>query len=342
MDLVSRALEAPIPVPISILSDLGKGALRQALREVDEVPRLTSLWKRLILTVRDPQVLDKHITVACNALCVFIKGGAASPRPELHRFSTSRETWLDAFACVHKAFDDGMTKPAFQMLDTLCDLLKEMCDSEVDSIMTIAVPPLVETILLCSPRSDLKKACLMLTGFIRKTLVPDLLERFAEQTTTEHVLAWKERLVEHHVTATDVSEIGSGSMPSLLLALIFASVDVNTRSTAIKTCSALCSRGSARPDRPSLQDLVERVVGLYLERNHESLGDFAQNILPVILNDKHRFAAFATLHARSCCDSEARLALFLSTLRVGVSKSLLSETGRVFWHHPGLHTFSAD
>ncbi|KIW15620.1 hypothetical protein PV08_05668 [Exophiala spinifera] len=325
MDVVSRALEAPIPLSIAILSDLGKGALRQALRQADQVPQLQTLWKGLILTVRDPQVLDKHITAACNALCVFINASAASPCAELRCFTISREVWLDAFQCAHKAFDDGMTKPAFQVLETLCDMLKEMSDTEVDSIMTIAVPPLVEIVLLCSPRSGLKKACLMLAGFVRKTQVHDYLERFVEKTTTSYALAWKERLVEHHITVMDLSEIGNGSMPSLLLALIFASIDVNTRSTAIKTCSALCSRGPARPGRPSLHDLVESVIGLYLERNHEALGDFAQNILPVVLDDKHRFAAFARLHARDSCESEARLALFLSTLRAGVSKSLLTE-----------------
>ncbi len=213
-------------------------------------------------------------------------------------------------------------------------------DSIVD-ILTTATLPLFTIILLCSPRSDLKKACLMLTCFCRKTPIIDHLERLIRETIAKHPLPWEQRLMRHNITTTDVSEIGNGSMPSLLLALILASIDIDIRSTATKTFSVLCSRASGQPNGADLQTLAERVVGLYLERNHEARGEFAQNVLPVVLSDKTRFMAFVESKTSSCRNGEAELALFLSTLRVGASNNTLSETGMCHSaRDPSLHVVS--
>ncbi|KAJ9496091.1 hypothetical protein H2202_008337 [Exophiala xenobiotica] len=333
MDVLSKALESPIPISISVLSDLGKGALRKALldaSEDDDVHPILNVWPRLVLTAKDSQVVDKHLTSASNALCVFLNGAAASRNSKIYRFVTSKQVWFDAFQCAEKAFDDGRTKPAFQVLETLCDLLRKMSGQDsIAEILTTTTLPLIRIILLCSPRSDLKKACLMLTCFCRKTPIIDHLERLIGETTAKHSSPWEQRLMRHSITATDVSEIGNGGMPSLFLALIFASIDIDVRSTATKTLSTLCSRGSGHSNGADLQTLAERVVGLYLKRNHEARGEFAQNVLPVVLSDKTRFMAFVKSKASSCCDGEAELALFLSTLRVGASNNILSETEAV-------------
>jgi hypothetical protein len=331
MDLISQALEAQIPVPVSLLSALSKGSLRKVFENAPsdvDVSRILSLWPKLLLTAKSPKVVDKHMTAAANALCVYLNGASASSMLEIRDFALSRNPWLDTFQCAQKAFDDGKTKPAFQLLETLCDVMQKMTDREAATgMLSEATLPFIRTILLASPRSDLKKACLMLSCFHRKTNIPDKLESLVQRSLNEHHQPWVQRLVEHNIAPVDVSDLGHGSMTSLFLALIFASLDLDTRTAALRLGSVLCDHDSQTASQPSLQKLLEKVTELYLEKNHAAMGGFAQNVLPVILNDKTKFIAFVGPYVSSCHKDGSRMALFLATLGVGRAKNLLSEEG---------------
>ncbi|KAI1607991.1 phosphatidylinositol glycan, class A [Exophiala viscosa] len=327
---MSTALEAEVPLPISIVSDLGRGYLRQIFKTPDEdqVRQIIALWPKLVLTAKAPQVLDKHVTAASNALCVYLNCGVTSNVPAIQHLVLSREAWFDALQCAHKAFDDGKTKPAFQIMETLCDVLRKMSDQQsIVEILRYATLPLIKSILLSSPQSEVKKACLMISCLHRKTPIGESLESFTQQSTAEYSTRWNQRLVQHNIGPADVSCIDNDTMASLFLALIFASVDVDTRSAAMKLYSLLCTSSAEAPANASLQVTAERVIELYLEKNHEALGDFAQNVLPMVLYDRERFMAFIEPRCHSCCESESTLALFLSSLRVGIQKNLLSDKG---------------
>ncbi|KAK4948093.1 hypothetical protein LTR10_013147 [Elasticomyces elasticus] len=328
MDLMSTALEAEVPLSIPILSDLGRGYLRKIFKANDEdkVRQIIALWPKLVLTAKAPQVLDKHVTAAANALCVYLNCGVTSDVPAIQDLVLSREAWFDALQCAHKAFDDGKTKPAFQIMETLCDVLRKVGDQEkIAEFLRSATLPLIRNVLLPSPQSEVKKACLMISCLYRKNLIGVSLESFVQQSTADHFLHWNQRLVKHNISPTDVSCVENDTMASLFLALIFASIDVDTRSAAMKLYSFLCTSNAEEPAGTSLQITAERVIELYLEKNHDSLGDFAQNVLPVVLCDRERFMAFIEPRCHSCCHSESTLALFLSALRVGVQKNLLSD-----------------
>jgi len=330
MDLISTALEAEVPLPISMVSDLGRGYLRKIFKAPDEdqVRQIIDLWPKLVLTAKASQVHDKHVTAASNALCVYLNCGVTSDVSAIQHLVSSRKAWFDALQCAHKAFDDGKTKPAFQIMETLCDVLRKMSDREsIAEILRYATLPLIQNILLPSPQSEVKKACLMVSCLHRKTPIGESLESFIHQSIRENTTRWNQRLVKHNISPADMSRIGTATMASLFLALIFASVDVDTRSAAMKLYSFLCTSHAEEPANSTLQNTAERVMELYLEKNHEALGEFAQNVLPVVLYDRERFMAFIKPRCHSCCETESTLALFLSSLRVGIQKNLLSDEG---------------
>ncbi|KIX05824.1 uncharacterized protein Z518_03796 [Rhinocladiella mackenziei CBS 650.93] len=330
MDVISQALGTDVPLSISVLSDLGKGTLRKAFCNTSgalDASQVLALWEKLISTVQSPQVTYKHITSASNALCVFLNGGAESSNPQIRTFIFSDQTWFEAFQCAHRTFNDGKTKPAFQIMETLCDMIQRMPHGETATdILTKAVHPLIRIVLLSSPRSELKKACLMLTYLLRRTPILDHIASLAGRCTEEYHSAWMQRLSEHNLSLSDVSNVGNDSITALLLALILAMIDLDTRTSALKLYSALRSTFETAQN-PSLQNLAEISVKVFLERNHATLGDFAENVLPIIIGNKERFLNFIKPYAFSCYEGESKMVLFLSLLKVGRLKNMLAGTG---------------
>ncbi|KIW77936.1 hypothetical protein Z517_07769 [Fonsecaea pedrosoi CBS 271.37] len=329
MDPISCAISTEVPLPISLLSELGRGSLRAALGNVDgtqDVSGMLIIWHKLVLTATSPRVADKHMTAAANALCVYLHGAAQSNAVSLREFVLSHDVWFEVYHCVHKAFHDGKTKRAKQIMETLCELLALQNDPEVIAeVLRRTSLPLVRVVLLSLPRSEIKKACLILAFLFRKTPLLEQLDQLIQNCRDENRLLWTQRLSQHNLTMSDTSSIGQGNIPHFLLALIFAMTDLDTRSGAIKVCSLLCSESTKSTTSSGLQVPAERAIQLYLERNHAVLGDFAENVLPVILDSKQKFMAFVQPYSKSCQESGPRTALFIAILKVGRAKSILTE-----------------
>lgn len=332
MNTITKALGSSSPLTYALLSDLGKGALRNYLRstevqnvfDIETVP----LWHKLVSTARSPQVIDKHVTAVSNTLCVFLNEGILSETQEVKDFVLSKESWWDGFQCAHKAFDDGKTKPAFQLLETLCNLLQHMTDDVAEGLLIRSALPLVTTVMLNTPRSDLKKACLILSCFIRRTVLRDLLPSLTRKIVEENHSRWTGCLSSHNISDDEISSLGHGSMASLFFALIFTMVDLDTRSSALKVYSNLCSHQSDNPASSDLQSMGGHAIKLFLDRNHTSLGYFSENILPVILNDKARFLNFIEPYTGSCREDDTKMSVFLAALKVGRLGNILSEDGK--------------
>ena len=332
MDAVSRALLEGVPLPVSLLSELGQCSLRQALLDASpdqDVACMLSLWPKLVQTASSPRVNDKHITAASNAVCVYLSCAGASPFTEFSQFVLSEEVWFQAFHCAQKAFDDGKAKPAFQIMEILCDLLQKLTNPNlVAHILEKASLPLVRIILLASPRSDIKKACLLLSCFHRKTPLIQYLDQTVTRSVRENHHAWKLRLSEHNIALADVSTSEEESTIHLFLALIFAMVDLDTRSAALKLCSVFNNDAMvAAAAATDVERLVEQVVRLYFDRNHSAMGTVGENVLPVILHTKGKLISFVQPYASSCRKNASKMALFIAILKVGRLKAILSESG---------------
>jgi hypothetical protein len=332
MNPITGALDSHAPLNLALLSDLGKGALRDYLRST-KLPyvfdaEVVPLWGKLIFTARSPQVIDKHVTAATNTLCVFLNEGILTETPKFKEFVLSKEPWWEAFQCAHKAFDDGKTKPALQILETLCNLLQQMTGEIGNELLIRSALPLLTTVILASPRSDLKKACLMLSCLIRKTPIRGLLLSLTGRIVDDNNSRWTHCLSSHNLSSDHVSSLGHGSMACLFFALIFTMIDLDTRSSALKLYSNLCSHQSDNPASSDLQTLGGQAIKLFLDRNHATLGYFAENVLPVILSDKTRFLIFIDPYTCSCREDETKMSVFLAALKVGRSRSILSEDGK--------------
>ncbi|KAK5052527.1 hypothetical protein LTR84_002391 [Exophiala bonariae] len=329
MSSIAEALVSPPPLSHALLSSLGKGALRDYLRspELSSVfaAEVVPLCSTLMLTARSPQVIDKHVTAASNALCVFLNEGVSSKTPEFCEFVLSKESWLEALQCVHKAFDDGKNKPAFQLLETLCSLLPRITGDLIVELLTRSALPLLTALILASPRSDVKKSCLMLSSLVRKTPIKSLLSMLTEQIVEDNKSKWNQCLSFHNISTEDLLSLGPESMVSFFFALIFAMIDLDTRTSALKLYSYLCNDQIDDPATSELQSLGEQAIKLFLSRNQATLGDFAENVLPAILGDKKRFLVFVNDYSSSCREDETRMSIFLAALKVGRSKNILSE-----------------
>lgn len=331
MDTIDEALDTDVPLPAAVLSALGKGDLQKFFRGAVKQPNTSqafALWRKLILTTTSREVVHNHITVACNALYVFLKGAAASSVDDIRDFVHSEETWFEAYQCCQRAFNEGKTKPAFQVLETLCDLLQGFDEASVAKILARVALPVTRIVLLSSPRSELKKACLMLACLIKRTPILVHLEPVVEKCLELYHLTWMRRLAEHNIAPGEVSQVGTGGKSHLFLALIFAMAELDTRTAALKSISALCSSQEKQGETTSsLQALAQGVVELYLENNQVALGDFAETILPAILNSKEKLLTFVDRYTTSCYKDETRMAVFLAVLKVGRLQNLLSEEG---------------
>ncbi|EXJ95225.1 hypothetical protein A1O1_00345 [Capronia coronata CBS 617.96] len=330
MKAIDEALAADVPLPASLLWSLGKGSLQKYLHgdtETSEPLQISALWRKLILTATSPQVVHNHITAACNALSVFLNGAALSRAREVRDFVHSEEAWFDAYQCCHRVFNDGKTKPAIQVLETLCRLLQDFDEATLTDILVRAAFPLIRTVLLSSPRAELKKACLMLSCLIRRTPILDHLEPLVKQCTELHQPAWTRLLAKHNITPHQVLNIGGGGMTNLFLALVFAMTDLDTRTSALKLCSTLCSIDPNQREGMSLQILAQKHVELYLESNRAALGEFAENVLPAILNTNDKLMVFVEPYLGSCPTSETHMAVFLAALKAGRLQSILTEEG---------------
>lgn len=274
-------------------------------------------------------MLDKHLAAAANALCVFLLAGTSSTVSEVNDFVLTRHIWFEAFQGVHKAFNDGKYKPAFQVLDALCDLAQQMDQRQPDhSVLSDAAVPLIKTVLLASPRSEVKKACQFLTCLVRRTKLIAVLPEYVSSALGDNSTVWHRRLAMYNIAPANIQETGSGQVSSFLLALTISMNDLDTRSSALKLCSTLCGQEKDTPEGFDLQSKVETVIKLFLERNYESLSIFAEYVLPAILNDKDRLGTFVAPYIVLARDHDSRAAILLAALKVGRTMNMLSEPGK--------------
>jgi hypothetical protein len=333
MEPLSGVVSQEVPLAISTLSDLGKGALRKALLKASSsqsIDDALSLWVKLVLTASSPQVNDKHITAASNTLCVFLTAGVASQATAIRQLALSREAWFDAFRCAHKAFNDGKTKPAFQIMDTLSALLQNQPDAGVAAeILDTAAAPLIEVLLLGSPRSDIKKASLLLSCLCRSTALIPRLDRLVARCINSTKHAWQQRLIDHNIPTSKVDLADEGSIFHLCLALVFTMLDLDTRSASLKLFSLLHNQQSASRDGESkAYDRPKRsAIESFLDRNPAAAGSFAEHVLPTILKTKAQVLAFVKPYSMSSSEIPSRLAVSLAVVKVARANAILSESG---------------
>ena len=322
MEQINAALAHNGPLEQQLLSSLARRSLRDHLQRDDHpiaVADLQLLWKTLSGSVVTPNTSDSYLAAACNSVSVFLLTASKAPQEAVRSFVESSSVWNEGYHCVKYAFSCGKTKPPLQVLESLAHLLKEHSDQPTASkLLFDSASSMVSTVLTDEPEGCLKASCISLSCFCKKTTLLSELNSVITASLEKNTAVWKQRQFLYNAPASPTD--GYTSLQTLFLALLFAITSLETRSAALKLFAQLCSNDGA-------SEQAAQVLEHYIRYNQGSLSDFADNVLPVILDSATQFRTFLDLYSPDKLQSESRLILYLAVLKVGRLKSFVSEDG---------------
>lgn len=169
-------LRVSATVPRETLLDISKGSLKRYLTFVPNddsahVDNVQRLWRALLATMRDPSVVDRHMTAVCNAICVFLECAASSPVPRARSFAMSEAVWMDVFDALLINFLGGKQKPLRQVLNTLIKILAHHDDrTRARSIENRVLSRMAAIILLGSPSAYFRASIVIFEAFMRSSI----------------------------------------------------------------------------------------------------------------------------------------------------------------------------
>jgi hypothetical protein len=291
-----------------------------------QLASLKQLWTRLVRSALARNVSEKYLTAACNAISVFLKAYASSSDERIRHFIESSAVWADAFGCAQYAFASGRSKPAIQVLETLVHLLNEHSDQQLAiEILSRSARTMLDTIITNEPVGKMKPSCVTLSCLLRKSKLPVDLERLLQDCLQQHGISWQTRRAAHKMLRRPRIEASNG-LEDLFLALLFAINNLETRSSALKLFNLLCE--GQRSDPGSTVAEAARVLSLYVQEHADTLADFANNVLPALLDSEHSWKLFEALYNPSSTSLDRSIELYLAILKVGRLKEYVKETGK--------------
>jgi hypothetical protein len=171
--VANGSLGAPETIHGDALLDMSKGSLKRYLTQdpgddsacIDNVQKL---WRALLATMRDFSVVDRHMTVVCNAICVFLQSATSSPDHSIRTFAMSAEVWMEVFEALLINFHTGKQKPLRQVLSTLIKILAHHGNrARARSIESHVLSRMAGIILLQSPLPYFKASIVVFGAFLR-------------------------------------------------------------------------------------------------------------------------------------------------------------------------------
>ena len=187
-------------VPRETLLDMSKGSLKRYLTLVSHedsahAHNVQGLWRGLLATMRDASVVDRHMTAACNAICVFLHCASSSLVPLVRLFAMSEEVWTDVFDALLINFLSGKQKPLRQVLNTLIKILADHDDRTIArSIENRVLSRMAAIILLGSPLAYFKASIVIFDAFVRSSIPLSLTLSAVARCHGLNRLPWENRL----------------------------------------------------------------------------------------------------------------------------------------------------
>jgi hypothetical protein len=130
------------------------------------------IWNALISTAGCPDVTNKHLTTACNAICGFLNSASTSASRELLELGRAENTWIAAFNIYLRRYGDTKSKVMSQLLSTLVEILSKNQDTSTsDSIRSSSAINMLNVILSLGPAALLKPSLIALELFLRKNVL---------------------------------------------------------------------------------------------------------------------------------------------------------------------------
>src|SRR2546423_2197262 len=168
-------IDSQVPVHVlthDVLLDMGQGSLEVFLNSKESnsewLQQISRLWQDLLTTTRCIAVTDRHLTAACNAICVFLDCTCSSLCPDVRDLGMSKETWLECFGAILESFEGGKVKPMRQVLITLAKILTHHPDKDVSSSIQKEVIAKMACIIFLGETGYIKAALISMELFIRR------------------------------------------------------------------------------------------------------------------------------------------------------------------------------
>lgn len=338
MEFLKSILNGPNTIPFNVSLDLGRRRLRETLTdEAIDLPlvELQALWQKLLSTACSSAVTDKHLTAACNTVCVFLRCSCQSVYEHARLFGFSEQVWFEAFEIVRKAFGDGKNKAALQVLDTLVQMLLENPSRHAsEAILRKAVSEMLEVIFVGEPIVRLKEACIVLSILLRKTQEILPLDQYSEAVAPSLENVFRLRCRDGNIRDTEVDRLQRTWLSTLLLMLLMTASVQESSAAAIKLFSTLCSKAE-KVDFSQNVGVASSVIEVFLHANQEALEAITAEVFPVVLNDSRQFDKFLAQFDPAKDFTHSRLSLFLAILRVGRQKGFVDESSKI--RHSNVH-----
>jgi hypothetical protein len=234
----------------NVLLDMGQGGLKDCFRSEDShsgrLQQISRIWQGLLTTTRSTAVIDRHLTAACNAMCVFLECACSSVLPYVRDFGMSKDTWLQCFEAILESFEEAKVKPMRQVLITLATLLTHHPDQVLSSSIQQEVMTKMARIVLLGEAGNMKAALVVIELFIRRVSSFDDVLLSVEYCLHGKRVEWSRRLASFGVEKAVDDLLVSGSMSGVasnepewrattafVVALLMALLSRDTQSAAI-------------------------------------------------------------------------------------------------------------
>ena len=199
-------IESEVPVnklTHDVLLDMGQGGLKAYFNSEDphseRLHQISRIWQDLLTTTRSAAVTDRHLTAACNAMCVFLECACSSMWPHVRGLGMSKETWLECFGVVLESFEEGRVKPMRQVLITLANILTHHPDHVVSSCVQKDVIAKMACIILLGEAGHIKAALVAMELFIRRVSSFDDVLNSIKYCVYGKRVEWSRRLTSFRV-----------------------------------------------------------------------------------------------------------------------------------------------
>jgi hypothetical protein len=271
---------------------MSKGELKRYLccgpsRDNLYLQNVRTLWLALIATMRDPSVVEGHMTAACNAICVFLHSASSSPTLSIQTFAMSEETWMVIFDALLEKFNHGKLKSLRQVLNTLIKILARHDDgTRVRSIQHDVLSRMANIILLGRPVSYFKASMVIFEAFIRSDVpMSRILSAIGRSHGSNHD-QWDQCLRKRGFDTAELLAVANHylvdeSIYCFSFSVILAIVDSTAQTTAGTFISSL--RSMLTDYGVSLDSFWIDLVVTVLHRYPEAIDAFKNYLLPSLL-----------------------------------------------------------
>jgi hypothetical protein len=250
---VKAYLDSAMPITVltrDVLLAMGQGGLKAYFNGQDtssgQLQQISRLWQDLLATTRSTVATDRHLTAACNAMCVFIECACSSSLPHVRDFGISKETWLQCFGAILESFEEGKAKPMRQVLIALASILTHHLDRVVSSSIQKDVITQMTGIVLLGEADRMKAALVAMELFIRRVSSFDDVLQSIKYCVQAKRVEWPRRLasfgvekaLSHLYVSASISGVPSAESDSqttaaFIVALLMALLSRDTQSAAI-------------------------------------------------------------------------------------------------------------